>query len=85
LYDLLLPAKAAPNDKPGMEYRPAKFQVGSRELDVKKVGFRHGEKDYDGFLFDTSLPANSNAGHEYGTRTMTEEDRWDLIEYLKSL
>jgi len=41
-------------------------------------------------------PGNSNAGHEYGTRdeklpdgsilpALTEEQRWDLVEYLKSL
>jgi mono/diheme cytochrome c family protein len=74
LYDLLLPAAD----------RPKKFRVGSRELDVKKVGLRHGESEYDGFLFDTSQFTNSNAGHEYGTK-MTEEQRWDLVEYLKSL
>jgi hypothetical protein len=61
------------------------FMVGSRELDVKKVGFKHGEAEYAGFRFDTSKPANSNSGHEYGTRQMSEEDRWDLVEYLKGL
>ena len=85
LYDLLLPSSPAKDDPAGTEYRPAKFEVGSRELDVKKVGFRHGTDEYKGFLFDTSLPANSNAGHEYGTRQMTADQRWDLIEYLKSL
>jgi hypothetical protein len=85
LYDLLLPAEPAAGDAPGMAYRPKKFMVGSRELDVKKVGFKHEEGSYPGFLFDVSLPANSNAGHEYGARKMTEEDRWDLVEYMKSL
>jgi hypothetical protein len=85
LYDLLLPASAKPSDPAGTEYRPAKFQVGSRELDVTKVGFRHGADEYKGFLFDTSQPSNSNEGHEYGTRAMTKEDRLDLVEYLKSL
>jgi hypothetical protein len=61
------------------------FRVGSRELDVVKVGFKSGENEYDGFLFDTSKPANSNAGHDYGTRKMSDQDRWDLVEYLKSL
>jgi hypothetical protein len=59
--------------------------VGSRELDVGKVGFRSGVNEYQGFLFDTSLPANSNAGHEYGTRQMSDQDRWDLVEFIKSL
>ena len=85
LYDLLLPAEPMKGDPAETVYRPKKFMVGARELDVKKVGFRSGETDYQGFLFDTSQPANSNAGHEYGTRQMTDQDRWDLVEYLKSL
>jgi hypothetical protein len=85
LYDLLLPASPAPGDPAGTVYRPARFRVGSRELDVVKVGFKSGENEYDGFLFDTSKPANSNAGHDYGTRKMSDQDRWDLVEYLKSL
>jgi cytochrome c5 len=85
LYDLLLPASPLPGDPAGTVYRPAMFRVGSRELDVVKVGFKSGENEYDGFLFDTSKPANSNAGHDYGTRKMSDQDRWDLVEYLKSL
>lgn len=73
LYDLLLP----------VEERPKEFQVGSRELDVVKVGLK--SEGYKGFTFKTSLPANSNAGHEYGTRAMSHEDRMDLVEYLKTL
>jgi hypothetical protein len=46
--------------------------VGSRELDPVKVGFKSNPDDYHGAvpgsLFDTSLPGNSNAGHDYGTR-----------------
>ncbi|HYP04748.1 MAG TPA: di-heme-cytochrome C peroxidase [Bryobacteraceae bacterium] len=85
LYHLLLPADPQPGDPAGSEYRPKKFQVGSRELDVTNVGFRHGENEYQGFLFDTTQQANSNAGHEYGTRKMTPEQRRQLVEYLKSL
>ena len=85
LYDLLLPSGPLPGDLPGTAYRPARFMVGSRELDVGKVGFRSGVNEYQGFLFDTSLPANSNAGHEYGTRQMSDQDRWDLVEFIKSL
>jgi hypothetical protein len=85
LYDLLLPAGHQPGDPDNLAYRPRKFMVGSRELDVAKVGFRHELNEYQGFLFDTTLPGNSNAGHEYGTRGLTDEDRRDLVEYLKSL
>jgi hypothetical protein len=88
LYDLLLPQKvqkgpkAAP-DPPDAEFRPDKFMVGSREFDPQNVGLK--SSDYDGFLFDTSIPGNSNAGHEYGTKEMSKEDRLNLLEYLKTL
>ena len=74
LYDLLLPA----------DQRPKKFMVGSRKLDPDKVGFEHDLDKYNGFLFDTSLPTNSNAGHEYGTG-LTDPERKDLVAYLKTL
>src|SRR6202451_2931988 len=85
LYDLLLPASRVKNDPADMTYRPQKFMVGSREFDAKRVGFRNDPAEYSGFLFDTTLPSNSNAGHEYGTRSLTDDQRWDLVEYLKSL
>jgi hypothetical protein len=94
LYDLLLPPN--PEDAknpsagveckpvpPGMEYRPCKFMVGSREFDPEKVGLKSA--GYDGFVFNTKLPGNSNAGHEYGTKVFNKEDRLDLLEYLKTL
>jgi hypothetical protein len=46
------------------------------------------------FLLDTSLPGNSNAGHSFenGPRgngvvgpLLTDNERWALIEYLKSI
>jgi hypothetical protein len=80
-----LPAAHLVGDPPDTVYRPKQFMVGSRELDTTKVGFKSGLNDYKGFLFDTTLPANSNAGHEYGTRAMSDPGRWDLVEYLKSL
>ncbi len=84
LYDLLLP----------QEQRPAEFMVGSREFDPVKVGFR--SEGYDGFKFTTFRLGDKNTGHEYGAgRTpqmdgtllpaLSEEERWDLIEYIKTL
>ena len=84
LYDLLLPA----------EQRPKEFMVGSREFDVKKVGFKSA--GYAGFKYRTSIPGNNNTGHEYAAgRTaqpdgtvlpaLTDNERWDLLEYLKTL
>ncbi len=73
LYDLLLPA----------EQRPQTFYVGNIELDVIKVGYVSSAAPNTS-LFDTSLPGNSNAGHEYGT-ALSDEERWALVEYMKSL
>ena len=81
LYDLLLP-KRGPKDPANGEYRPDKFQVGSREFDPDKVGLT--STGYSGFTFDTSHRGNSNAGHAYGTG-LDKENRLDLLEYLKSL
>jgi processive rubber oxygenase RoxA-like protein len=36
------------------------------------------------FLFDTSLPGNSNSGHVWGT-TLSDADKTALLEYLKRL
>ncbi|HEY5994517.1 MAG TPA: di-heme-cytochrome C peroxidase [Gallionellaceae bacterium] len=94
LYDLLLPARKQAGDRPGMEYRPAKFSTGSREFDPVHVGFR--SQGYNGFVVDTGIYGNGNSGHEYGTRDMkradgtiekalTREERLDLVEYLKTL
>src|SRR5690606_7787147 len=73
IYDLLLPAAQ----------RPQQFYVGNIALDVNKVGYETGEAA-NSSLFDTQLPGNSNAGHEYGT-ALSDEERWALVEYVKSL
>jgi len=83
LYEMLVPAKE----------RTKKFYLG-REFDPVKVGV-----DTSGnsgrFLFDTALVGNSNAGHSFeegGPRgngvigpLLTDEQRWALVEYLKSI
>jgi hypothetical protein len=61
--------------------RVKSFKVGSREFDPLHVGYRIDEGD---FVFDTTLQGNSNAGHDYG-REFTDDERKQLIEYLKSL
>ncbi|MCL6415079.1 di-heme-cytochrome C peroxidase [Aestuariirhabdus sp. Z084] len=80
LYDLLLPATAGENCP---ETRPKQFVVGAREFDPDRVGFISA--GYDGFIFDTSIRGNFNTGHEYGACDMSEQDRWDLVEFMKSL
>ncbi len=82
LYEMLIPAAQ----------RTKKFYVG-REFDPIKVGV-----DTTGnsgkFLFDTSLFGNSNAGHSFENGPLgngvigpllTDEERWALVEYLKSI
>ncbi|MDA0282927.1 MAG: di-heme-cytochrome C peroxidase [Planctomycetota bacterium] len=73
LYDLLLPA----------DQRPKTFTLGNREYDAKCVGYQTGDFA-GGYRFDTSQRGFSNAGHEYGTK-ITDEERWALLEYLKSM
>ena len=66
LYDLFPPRCSAAAIAAGRECRPNRFTVGNRELDPERVGFvpLDGEQ-YPGLVFDTALPSNSNAGHEY--------------------
>jgi hypothetical protein len=82
LYDLLSPAAE----------RPQTFYVG-REFDPVRVGIDTSGISGDD-LFDTRLIGNSNAGHSFqdGPRTkgvigrlLSEDERWALIEYLKSI
>ncbi len=82
LYELLLPKRGPKDPKMGGPFRPDRFMVGSREFDPKNVGFK--SSGYNGFEFDTSHRGNSNAGHLWGT-DLTDDERWDLVEYLKSL
>jgi hypothetical protein len=82
LYEMLIPAKE----------RTKKFYVPG-DFDPVKVGV-----DMTGnsgkFLFDTALEGNSNAGHSFENGPLgsgvigpllTDEERWELIEYLKSI
>jgi cytochrome c5 len=93
LYDLLLPAKPKGATDNG-EYRPATFMVGSREFDPVKVGFK--SEGYDGFKFTTHREGDYNTGHEYAAgktaqldgrvlSPLNKEQRWDLIEFIKTL
>lgn len=93
LYDLLLPKKREGDPEEG-EYRPDHFQVGSREFDPVKVGFK--TEGYEGFRFTTGRRGDDNGGHEYAAgRTpqpngeilpaLSAEQRKDLLEYLKTL
>ena len=63
--------------------RVTAFYVGSWEFDVENVGFVTEEAPNTCEL-DVSVPGNSNQGHAYGT-DLTDDEKRDLIEYIKSL
>ncbi|MEM9603433.1 MAG: di-heme-cytochrome C peroxidase [Pseudomonadota bacterium] len=92
------------------EARPTRVVLGSPELDTEKLGIRQPARlpdterhyDRDGrFVLDTSLPGNSNRGHEFSDTfdadnpyapqggvigpALSEADRRALIAYLKTL
>ncbi|MEO8383145.1 MAG: di-heme-cytochrome C peroxidase [Acidobacteriota bacterium] len=73
LWDLLQPPAS----------RPRTFYVGSREFDPVNVGMKPAQTP-GAFLLDTAIVGNGNGGHVWGT-TLSDEDRWAVIEYLKSL
>ena len=74
IYDLMLPPAE----------RPQRFPIGHRDFDSKKVGYRTDiPLDQAKFVVDTTKPGNANTGHAYGA-TLTDQQRWDLIEYLKT-
>ena len=74
-----------PSDK-----RPVTFYRGNDVYDPDGVGFlstrSHDSAGKELFLFDTTIPGNSNQGHEgaeYGTY-LAPEMKEALIEYLKT-
>jgi hypothetical protein len=82
LYEMLIPAAQ----------RTKKFYLG-REFDPIKVGLDTSGKSGT-YLVDTSLRGSSNAGHSFenGPRgngiigpLLTEQERWAIVEYLKSI
>ncbi len=61
--------------------RVTSFKMGSRSFDPINVGYVTSE---GGFTFDTSLEGNLNSGHKWGTE-LTDDEKWALVEYVKSL
>ncbi|MGB0911567.1 MAG: di-heme-cytochrome C peroxidase [Nitrospirales bacterium] len=68
--------------------RDSKFCVGSHEFDPVNVGFafklKNGKCEDNSTLFDTTLTGNWNTGHNYA-KDLDEDERRDLLEYLKTL
>lgn len=76
LYQLLLPPDA----------RVKTFHTGTHEYDPENGGYRSDAgAPGNSFLFDTALPGNSNAGHDYGVGRLSDADRRALLAYLKTL
>lgn len=84
IYDMMTPA----------ERRPRTFQTGSHEYDPKKLGLA----EVSGYwTYDTSLPGNSNRGHEFKQgyektdhptnghigKLLSEDEKFAIIEHLK--
>ncbi len=76
------------------EERENIFYVGHADFDPKQVGYVSQKIADTDFKFVTSILGNSNAGHEFrnGPKangvigpSLSKDERWDLIEYLKTL
>lgn len=81
------------------ETRPAKFMMGGHSLDYQRMGIRlipnlqTGVWEYPSdvsptstpVVYDTSLPGQSNKGHTRPFAKLTEDEKSDLMEYLKLL
>lgn len=68
--------------KPVAERRTS-FIVGQSEFDPVNIGFSE-PADGKGYVLDTQVSGNSNAGHTYGV-DLTASDKLALLEYLKTL
>lgn len=76
LWDLLQPE----------ELRPKTFYRGNNVIDPDKVGFVSDSPDFEepNFKYDNNIVGNDNKGHLYGI-DLSDDDKWSLIEYLKTL
>src|ERR1043166_382393 len=77
LWELVLPP----------ERRSTTFKVGSRKFDPKNVGYATDETPFKSGIFvvdPQNANGNGNGGHDYG-RDLSDEDRWAIVEYLKTL
>jgi len=72
LYELLLP----PDQRKS-------FYVGSRQFDPQKVGFVTASTN-GLYEVDTTKSGSLNTGHNFG-ESLSDADRWALVEFLKTL
>jgi hypothetical protein len=65
--------------------RTKAFAVGHREYDPSKLGYElRVVADAGSTLLDATLFGNRNSGHDYGAAAMNNNDRFAIIEYLKT-
>ncbi len=67
--------------------RVTKFWVGDREFDPVNVGYNTSSGLSEFRVLDSNghiQPGNSNLGHDYG-EDLTNDQKWALIEYMKTL
>lgn len=72
--------------------RPKQFYLGTHEYDTRQVGYLT-DAQKGAYLFDTSISGNHNTGHVFDNNhdkgtigpKLTEEQRWQLVEYMKTL
>ncbi|MBQ0822679.1 hypothetical protein KBI52_21055 [Microvirga sp. HBU67558] len=82
MYELLLPPRQ----------RSQAFFVGTREYDPQKMGYKT-DRSSAGNTFEFRsqydqgrlIDGNSNLGHDYENEKLTDDHRYELIEYLKQL
>lgn len=70
----------------GREYLQSEQQFNTSDYDYVKVGWNYEVRSSGGtkYIYDTTLPGHSNAGHTYGDE-LTGQERKAVIEYLKTL
>ncbi|MDD4974058.1 MAG: hypothetical protein PHY93_06885 [Bacteriovorax sp.] len=66
------------------DMRPAKFVVGNQNLEMNKVGIA-ALASFGSEIYDTSLAGRNNHGHEKEFEELSDADKDDLLEYLKTL
>ena len=73
--------------------RPKVFYLGSKQYDPKYLGL-NTDRLKGAMEFNTKLAGNSNAGHEFNDgplgngrigRKLADEERMEIIEYLKTM
>lgn len=62
------------------------FGTGINDYDKSKIGWKYTEETVSGskIVYDSTLPGYGNQGHTYGD-DLTDDERVNLIEYMKTL